>query len=48
MLPKVFLIDDDPVSSYILVDLVESIDLPFAVFKDAESFLRQDLYELAG
>lgn len=46
--PKVYLIDDDPVASFALADLVESIDLPYAVFKDAESFLKQDTSTLAG
>ncbi len=47
-LPKVYLIDDDPVVSFVLVDLVESVDLPHAVFADAASFLQQDLSALAG
>lgn len=46
--PKVYLIDDDPVITFLLVDLVESVALPYAVFNDAQSFLRQDLTELAG
>ena len=47
-LPKVYLIDDDAVVSFVLVDLVESVGLPHAVFADAASFLQQDLSSLAG
>lgn len=46
--PQVFLIDDDPVITHILVDLVESIGLPHVVFNDAASFLKQDLSLLSG
>ncbi len=46
--PTVYLIDDDPVISYLLVDLVESVDLPYAVFNDAASFLDQDFSALSG
>jgi FixJ family two-component response regulator len=46
--PKVYLIDDDPVISYLLVDLVESVNLPHVEFPDAASFLQQDLSLLAG
>lgn len=46
--PSVYLIDDDPVITFILVDLVESVHLPYAVFADATSFLDQDLSTLAG
>lgn len=46
--PQVFLIDDDPVITFLLVDLVESVGLPYAVFHDAASFLKQDLSTLAG
>jgi FixJ family two-component response regulator len=46
--PKVYLIDDDPVITFILVDLVESVHLPYAVFPDATSFMQQDLSALAG
>lgn len=46
--PQVFLVDDDPVITYLLVDLVESVGLPYAVFHDAASFLKQDLFSLAG
>ena len=47
-LPNVYLIDDDQVITFLLVDLVESVGLPYAVFNDAPSFLRQDLSSLAG
>jgi len=46
--PSVYLIDDDPVITFLLVDLVESVGLPYAVFNDAYSFLQQDLSNLAG
>ena len=47
--PKVYLLDDDPVISFLLTDLVESVHLPYAVFPDATSFLQQqDLTALAG
>lgn len=46
--PKVYLIDDDQVIVYLLVDLVESVGLPYAVFSDAASFLQQDLTALSG
>lgn len=46
--PSVYLIDDDPVITFLLVDLVESVGLPYAVFNDAPSFLEQDLSNLAG
>lgn len=46
--PSVYLIDDDPVITFLLVDLVESVGLPYAVFNDAHSFLQQDLSILAG
>ena len=41
--PKVYLIDDDPVSTFLLVDLVESIGLPYVVFENAVKFLKKDL-----
>lgn len=47
-LPHVYLIDDDPVITFLLVDLVESVGLPYAVFHDAASFLQQNLSLLAG
>lgn len=46
--PRVYLIDDDPVMSFVLVELVESVGLPYTVFKDAASFLDQDLSLLSG
>ena len=46
--PNVYLIDDDQVITFLLVDLVESVGLPYAVFNDAPSFLKQDLSLLAG
>lgn len=42
-LPTVYLIDDDPVATFLLVDLVESVNLPHEVFNDPASFLAQDL-----
>ena len=48
ILPKVYLIDDDPVITFLLTDLVESVNLPHAVFENATSFLAQDLSRLAG
>ncbi len=48
MQPKVYLIDDDPVVSFLLVDLVESIGLPYAVFDSALKFLDQTLDGLEG
>ena len=46
--PKVYLIDDDPVIRFILIDLLESVSLPYAAFVDAASFFQQDLSTLAG
>ena len=46
--PNVYLIDDDQVITFLLVDIVESVGLPYAVFNDAPSFLKQDLSSLAG
>ncbi|OHC66439.1 MAG: hypothetical protein A3H93_16810 [Rhodocyclales bacterium RIFCSPLOWO2_02_FULL_63_24] len=48
ILPRVYLIDDDPVITFLLADLVESVELPYAVFNSAASFLQQDLSILAG
>lgn len=48
LVPKVYLIDDDPVITFLLVDLVESVHLPYAVFSNGAAFLRQDLGALAG
>ena len=46
--PKVYLIDDDPVAAFLLVDLVESVNLSHAVFTSALQFLEQNLEGLAG
>jgi len=46
--PRVYLIDDDPVITFLLVDLVESVGLPYTVFDNAASFLRQDMSALTG
>lgn len=46
--PKVYLIDDDPVVTFLLVDLVESVNLPFKVFESAVKFIEQDLTGLEG
>lgn len=47
-IPKVYLIDDDPVVTFLLVDLAESINLPYVVFESAIKFLEQDLEGLQG
>lgn len=47
-LPRVYLIDDDPVVTFLLVDLVESVNLPYVVFESAVKFLEQDLQGLEG
>lgn len=41
--PTVYLIDDDPVATFLLVDLVESVNLPHAAFNDPARFLAQEL-----
>ena len=46
--PKVYLIDDDPVATFLLVDLAESVNLPYVVFESAVKFLEQDLTGLEG
>ena len=46
--PKVYLIDDDPVAAFLLVDLAESVNLPYAVFESAAKFLEQNLDGLEG
>ena len=46
--PKVYLIDDDAVAMYLMVDLVESVGLPHAAFDSAVKFLEQDLRGLEG
>lgn len=48
MTAKVYLIDDDPVISYVLVDLVESVGLPYAVFSNSLAFLEQAVPALSG
>jgi FixJ family two-component response regulator len=48
MTAKVYLIDDDPVISYVLVDLVESIGLPYAVFTNSLTFLEQAQSTMSG
>ena len=47
-LPKVYLIDDDPVAAFLLVDLVESVNLPYVVFESAVKFLEQVTEGLEG
>jgi FixJ family two-component response regulator len=47
-LPRVYLIDDDPVMTYLMVDLVESVNLLHAEFGTASSFLQTDLSKLSG
>jgi FixJ family two-component response regulator len=37
--PKVYLIDDDPIVTFLLVDLAESVNLPYVVFESAVKFL---------
>ena len=46
--PKVYLIDDDPVVTFLLVDLTESVNLPYVVFENAVKFLEQDIEGLEG
>lgn len=46
--PKVHLIDDDPVVTFLMVDLVESVNLPYVVYESAVRFLEQDLEGLQG
>ena len=41
--PKVHLIDDDPMVTFLLVDLVESVNLPHAAYNDPTTFLANDL-----
>lgn len=45
---KVYLIDDDPVISFVLTDLIQSINLPHAVFSNSISFLEQVQPTMAG
>jgi len=47
--PKVYLIDDDPIATFLLTDLVESVNLPYVIFESAVQFLKQEnLNELQG
>jgi FixJ family two-component response regulator len=46
--PRVYLIDDDPVVTFLLVDLAESVNLPCVVFESALKFLEQDPKGLEG
>jgi FixJ family two-component response regulator len=46
--PKVYLIDDDPIVTFLLVDLAESVNLPYVVFEDALKFLEQAGSSLQG
>ena len=46
--PKVYLIDDDPVAMFLLVDLAESVNLPHVALSSAVKFLDQDLQGLEG
>ena len=46
--PRVYLIDDDPVVNFLLVDLVDSVNQPYVVFESALQFLGQDLSRLEG
>lgn len=48
MTAKVYLIDDDPVMSFVLADLVQSVDLPHAVFTNSTDFLAQAQPTMAG
>jgi two-component system, LuxR family, response regulator FixJ len=41
MTAKVYLIDDDPVITFVLTDLIQSVNLPHAVFNRSISFLEQ-------
>lgn len=40
-IPRVYLVDDDPIVTFLLVDLVESVNLPHVVFDSAVKFLEQ-------
>jgi two-component system response regulator FixJ len=46
--PTVYLIDDDPVAMFLLVDLAESVNLPHVALSSAVKFLEQDLEGLQG
>lgn len=47
-MPKVYVIDDDPVVTFLMVDLVESVNMPYVVYESAVKFLEQDLEGLQG
>ncbi len=46
--PTVYLIDDDPIVTLLLVDLAQSVNLPYVVFASATKFLEHDLQGLEG
>lgn len=46
--PTVYLIDDDPIVTLLLVDLAQSVNLPYVVFASATKFLEHDLHGLQG
>ncbi|WP_263772874.1 response regulator transcription factor [Propionivibrio soli] len=46
--PKVYLIDDDPVVTFLLVDLAESVNLPYEVYESAVKFLDHGVEGLEG
>jgi FixJ family two-component response regulator len=46
--PKVYLIDDDPIVTFLLVDLTESVNLPYVVFENAVKFLEHANSGLQG
>ncbi|MFZ2269265.1 MAG: response regulator [Azonexus sp.] len=48
MTAKVYLIDDDPVISFVLTDLIQSVNLPYAVFTNSISFLEQAQPTMTG
>jgi FixJ family two-component response regulator len=48
MSAKVYLIDDDPVISFVLTDLIQSVNLPYAVFNNSISFLEQVAPTMTG
>lgn len=47
-MPKVYLIDDDPVVTFLLVDLAESVNLPYEVYESAVKFLDHGVEGLEG
>lgn len=46
--PKLYVIDDDAVVTFLLVDIAESINLPCVVFESARKFIEQDLQGCQG